>query len=180
MRLQLTADSRVTIELRAAGLLRAVGHEPTLVAAPEPMVLEVMQAAVPSQPIEVALDVVFRVDRIDPPADIGRSDRDRMRDNLRGAEVLDAKRFPTLSLHGSYRGSFEQGRLEGDLVIRGARKPVEFDVRIARAGGRLVATGTWEGRLTELGIRPFRALMGALRLDDFLRLRVEASFDEPR
>ena len=41
MRLELSADSRVLIELRATGLLRAVGHDPILVARAEPLVLEV-------------------------------------------------------------------------------------------------------------------------------------------
>jgi hypothetical protein len=45
---------------------------------------------------------------------------------------------------------------------------------LQRAGSDLVARGTWEGRLTDLGIKPFRALMGALKLEDWVRLRLEA------
>ena len=51
-----------------------------------------------------------------------------------------------------------------------------MDVRIARDGTTLAATGTWEGRLTDLGIKPFKALMGALRLQDWVRLTLDGRF----
>ena len=52
--------------------------------------------------------------------------------------------------------------------------------QIVRIGPHtLVATGTWEGRLTELGIKPFKALLGAIKLDDWVSLRVDARFARP-
>ena len=41
--------------------------------------------------------------------------------------------------------------------------------------GPILARGAWEGRLTDLGIKPFKALLGALKLEDWIRLRLEAS-----
>lgn len=174
MHLQLTADSRVCIDLRATGLLRAVGHDPTLVAVAGPCALDVSEAGA----LEVPLFVSFRVDRIEPPLGLGASDRDKMRENLEGADVLDAKRFPTLDVRGKFVGSTEQGRVDGELVVRGVPRRLSFDVQIVRDSGRFVVNGSWDGRLTDLGIKPFRALLGALRLDDFIRLRLEAAFTE--
>lgn len=171
MRLELSPDSRVLIELRATGLLRAVGHDPTLVAHPEALVVEV-----PDGEIDVPLEARFRVDAIEPPADIDASDRDKMRDNLRGRDVLDAARFPIVTMRGRYRGSVEKGRLEGELEIRGKAHRVAMDVSVTREWEVRVASGAWEGRLTELGIKPFKALFGALRLEDWVRLRIDARF----
>jgi polyisoprenoid-binding protein YceI len=161
----------VLIELRATGLLRAVGHDPILVARAEPLVLEV-----PEGEIDAPLEARFRVDAIEPPADIDASDREKMRDNMRGRDVLDAARFPTVALRGRYKGNVERGRLEGELEIRGKAHRVAMDVSVTREWDVLVATGAWEGRLTELGIKPFRALLGALRLEDWVRLRIDARF----
>jgi len=49
-----------------------------------------------------------------------------------------------------------------------------MDLTVASEGRAFLVTGAWEGRLTDLGVKPFRALLGALRLEDWIRLRVEA------
>jgi hypothetical protein len=47
-------------------------------------------------------------------------------------------------------------------------------VRVARDGERLTASARWDGKLTDLGVKPFKALLGALRLEDRVVLRLEA------
>lgn len=170
MRLSLTPDSRVLIDLRASGILRAVGHDPTLVARCDALSLELGADGAH------AIMARFPVARIEVPADLSASDADRMRDNLRGREVLDAATFPEVVWRGRYAGDRAAGRLEGELVVRGAARAVSLDVRVAREGEELMARGTWTGRLTDLGIKPFRALMGALKLEDSIVLRLEARF----
>ncbi len=176
MRLALHPDTRVFIDLRATGLLRAVGHDPTLAARPEPATFEV--PGDPALPVPVAL--VFRADRIEAPPELDRGDRARMLDNLRSADVLEAARYPTVELQGRYVGDLARGHLDGELVLRGARRRIGLGLEVSRDPGEgrvLRARGTWEGRLTDLGIKPFRALMGALRLEDWIGLRVEARLD---
>jgi polyisoprenoid-binding protein YceI len=170
MRLQLTADSRVLVDLRATGLLKAVGHDPTVTARPEPASMEVEDAT----PIDVPVRVRFRADRIEPPTDISTADAGKMRDNLRSAEVLDVGRFPFVDLEGRYTGTLEGGRLQGHLTVRGVPRPLSMDIVVVREGEGRTAKGTWSGRLTDLGIKPFKALMGALRLEDWVRIRLEA------
>ena len=99
-----------------------------------------------------------------------------MGDNLRGREVLDAARFPTIDFRGRYAGSLDAGTLSGELRVRSVARPVSMSIRVAQSAGVLVATGAWEGRLTELGIRPFKALLGAIKLEDWIALRLEARF----
>ena len=169
MRLELSAASRITIELRATGLLKVVGHDPTLVAHPEPVSFELGEGE-----IDVPVEVRFSAARIEMPADLGASDREKMRENMLGRDVLDASRHPRVELRGRYRGTIESGRLEGDLVLRGSPRRIGMDVRVARDDTTLIVTGIWEGRLVDLGIKPFKALMGALRLEDWIRIRLDA------
>ncbi len=169
MRFALSLTSRVLVELRATGLLRAVGHDPTLVARPEPAEIDVG-----SGPVDASVDVRFLAERIEIPAELSASDRARMRDNLLSRDVLDASRHAHVELRARYRGTTEQGRLEGSLVVRGVARPITMDVRATADGSSLRVTGAWEGRLTDLGIKPFKALMGALRLEDWIRLRLDA------
>ena len=164
MRLELSADSVVLIDLRATGLLRAVGHDPTLTVHPAATTIDLDAG-------EVMLR--FAVGDIAAPRDIPPSDQEKMVDNLRSAEVLDARRFPVVEVRGRYAGTVEGGKLEGELVVKGQPRRFAMDVHGERDGDGYRATGTWEGTLTQLGIKPFRALLGALKLEDWIRVRVE-------
>jgi hypothetical protein len=165
MRFELSPDSRVFIDLRATGLLRAVGHDPTLSARPEPATLDLDEG-------KVALR--FPVEHIEPQGDIGESDRQKMMDNMRSAEVLDAARFPVVELRGRYEGTVDGGELRGELVVRGQPHRLQVTLRATKQWDVIVGAGTWEGKLTDLGIKPFKALLGALKLENWIRLRVEA------
>lgn len=170
-RYALSPDSRVLVELRATGLLRAFGHNPTLVAHPEPATVEAEES---DGGTTGTLVLRFPVARIDPPENIGRDDRDKMRENMQAPEVLDAARHPVVDVKAQWRGGADSGRLEIDATLRGKTHALAMDVSLRREGDDLLARGTWEGRLTDLGIKPFRALMGALKLEDWVRLRLEA------
>jgi YceI-like domain len=174
MRLHFQDGSCVFVDLRATGLLRAIAHSPTLTARPERVVVELSEP-----PIGAAVDATFRADAVEAPADIPASDREKMVDNLRAPEVLDAARHPTIEFHGRYEGNFEEGILSGDLRVRAVARRVSMRVHVSREAGVLVATGAWEGRLTDLGVRPFKALLGAIKLQDWIALRLHARFAEP-
>jgi hypothetical protein len=165
MRYELSPDSRVFIDLRATGLLRAMGHDPTLSARPEATSIDIGDGRVVLR---------FRVADIEPPADMTPADQRKLVANLRGADVLDAARFPTLELHAQYAGTVDAGELKGELVVRGQPRRVAMRLRMTRQWDVVVASGIWEGKLTELGVAPFKALFGALKLKDWIRLRVEA------
>jgi len=170
MRFELSPDSRVFIDLRATGLLRAVGHDPTLSARPEPASSDLEQTQVV---------VRFRVEDIEPQGDLSESDRHKMMDNMRSAEVLDARRFPVIEVRARYEGTAEGGELRGELVVRGQPHPLAMTVRTTKQWDVVVAAGTWEGKLTDLGIKPFKALFGALKLENWIRLRLEARVKIP-
>jgi hypothetical protein len=179
MRLRLLEGSRVLIDLRATGMLRALAHSPTLTARTDGLTVELAEGGG-----EAALDAAFRVEAIEAPADIPAGDREKMQENLRGREVLDAARFPTVDLHARYRGDLEGGTLAGALRVRGTDHLISMPIRVSRTDGigaiTYTAAGHWEGKLTDLGVKPFKALLGAIKLDDYIRLRIEARFSAIR
>jgi polyisoprenoid-binding protein YceI len=175
MRLQLQDGSRIFIDLRATGLLRAVAHSPTLTARPARVTVDFADP-----PGETAVEATFRADAIQAPADIPASDREKMVENMRNREVLEASRFPTIDFRGRYAGTLDGGILSGDLQVRSTVRAVSIPVRVRREGDLLQASGTWEGRLTDLGIKPFKALLGAIKLEDWIALRLDVRFASPR
>jgi hypothetical protein len=171
MRFRLAPDSRVLIDLRATGMLKALAHSPTLVGRPEPL-----DVVAEGEAFTADIEARVPASAVEPPADIPPSDRDKMRENLLGPQVLDARRFPVLVFRGRYEGSAVGGVLTGRLDVRGAPRSVAMAVAVQRSAAQILATGAWEGRLTDLGVAPFKALLGAIRLEDWIRLRLEARF----
>jgi hypothetical protein len=171
MRLELSPESRVLVDLRVAGLLRAVGHSPTLTVQANPWTIDTGEATT----IDTVINMRFAASSVEPPDDIPAVDREKMRQNMRGRDVLDVARFPTIDLHGRYEGTLEGGKLSGDLHLRGAPRHISMVIRLARNEAVIAARGVWERRLTDLGIKPFTALLGTLKLEDWIRLRLEAS-----
>lgn len=173
MPIALLDSSRVFVDLRAIGLLRGLAHDPTLTACPERVLVDTPGDG----EIDSAVNALFAADAIQPPVNMSAADRDRMLQNLRGPEVLDSARFPTIELRARYRGTLDGGTLAGEIVVRGMPRPLSMAVRVTRAkDGAFVASGAWEGKLTNLGVKPFKALLGALKLEDWIRLRLEATF----
>ena len=105
------------------------------------------------------------------------ADRDKMLENLRGRDVLDAAKNPLIRFRGRYAGTLDEGKLTGDLTLRGTPRAVIFPIRITRDETSLRAVGAWEGPLTALGIKPFKALLGALKLEDWAKIRLDLRFD---
>jgi polyisoprenoid-binding protein YceI len=170
MRLVLDDAACVRVDLRATGLLGGLGHDPTLTARAGRLEVEFTEGA------DVPVHGRFAVEAIEVPGDIPAADRRKMRENMLSRDVLDAERFPAVEFRGRYAGTLEGGTLSGDLVVRGAPRPVSMPVRVAREGDLYTATGRWEGKLTALGVKPFKALLGALKLEDRVVLRLEARF----
>jgi len=69
-------------------------------------------------------------------------------------------------------GSPWRGVVRGDLTVRGVTRRVGFDVRAAREGEGLRATGSAVLKLTDFGIDPPRFL-GFLRVKDWVRLEFD-------
>jgi polyisoprenoid-binding protein YceI len=102
-----------------------------------------------------------------------------MVDNLRSRDVLDAARFPSIDFRGRYAGMLEGGTLAGDLQVKSVVRAISIPVRVQREGSVLAATGAWEGRLTDLGVKPFKALLGAIKLEDWIAVRLDVRFAAP-
>jgi hypothetical protein len=173
MDLKVAPSSRAFVEVRSKGIMGALEHDVTFSAPVAPMTI----AGVPDgDSIDVPIEAAIDIAQISPPAHASRFDRDKMLHNLRGDETLDMKRWPAIDFRGRYTGTLERGSLAGDLVVRGTPRRVTFDVRVTKRDGGLRADASWEGTLTSLGIKPFKALFGALKLHDFCRIRLEADF----
>ncbi len=103
------------------------------------------------------------------PEDIAATRR-----NMLSETQLDANRFPYVIVTGEVRG--ERGtdlELTVQFTVRNHHYSAPATVRLERGFKELIARGELPLELTELGIEPYSALFGALRVADGLVVKFE-------
>lgn len=102
------------------------------------------------------------------------SDKDRkdIKENI-DKKVLKTDKFPDITFQSSRvdAKSADKATVHGDLTIMGTARPASMEITVT--GNK--ATGTMTLRQSDWGIKPFSALMGALKLADQLTITVEAT-----
>lgn len=98
------------------------------------------------------------------------SDHQDIEGNLRGPRVLDAARYPEVRWEGAGSPAGASLRLSGPLHLHGRSAPLPLTAQLAAGEGGLTVTGEVSLRQTAFGIEPFSALLGALKVQDELRV----------
>jgi YceI-like domain len=112
----------------------------------------------------------------DFPPDVPQSARDGTRRNMLGPALLAADDYPELVLRAEHLEAAASGAA-GELVaqieaqVRDQHRTIAVPVRYELAGDTLTVTGETALRQSDLGLTPFTAFMGALAVQDEMRIR---------
>jgi polyisoprenoid-binding protein YceI len=112
------------------------------------------------------------------------ADRRGTRVNMLGSALLDAERYPEVRVVSeSISGEFPNITLHARIDIKGSPHEVDLPLSVAFHGDRLIAVGRAEISHSELGLSPFTAGLGTLRVAEHMifRYRVigEKTMDHP-
>lgn len=175
----ITGASTLTVWTYKEGLLSKVAHDLCIRATEwrAPATLEAGRAAV-----EVVVPVGgLRVQgQVKDGQVIALRDKDHreIEGNLVGRDVLDAARFPEVRFTGGVdlpKGG-GRARVEGQLTLHGSTRPLALEVEVRELADRWVVTGDVRLRQTTFGVKPYSALLGALRVQDELRVSWEVAY----
>jgi hypothetical protein len=155
-----------------AGLLARVAHELRLT-------LQQHEATVHARRIRaVGVADSFRVDGamtahgLDAHA-LSAKDQSSILETLQN-EILQSRRYPRIELEGVIEArSPSMFEIRGELRLRGQARPIKTD--LIRSGDQLQAT--FELKPSEFGIAPYKALGGAIKLEDRVRISVTLALD---
>ncbi|MCA9698089.1 MAG: YceI family protein [Myxococcales bacterium] len=149
-----------------AGLLSRVAHDLQLHA--EITELTVSDGALRARidPRSIVVDGTMRDGRLDR-RQLDAGDRAKIVDTIR-RESLMVDRHPTIGFEGRVEPDLQ---IRGSLELVGVRRPLQFTARRVqdRVQARIVL------RPSDFGIAPYKALAGAIRLQD--RVEVELDLD---
>lgn len=174
-----TTSSEVNIEVYSDGVLARFGHNHV-------MTSRSLQGhvSVGSASPRVAFDLSFPVGELivdDPqerltagedfPLNLTPGDRAVARKNMLGPAVLDAQRFPFITLSSvRMSGSVPNAHFSVLVTIRNVSREAPVDVQLRINDSHVTATGEFDLRQSDFGIEPFSVAFGALRIDDRLHV----------
>ncbi|MFL5313108.1 MAG: YceI family protein, partial [Myxococcales bacterium] len=145
------------------GILAAVGHDLKLRAERFEIDADATSVRARFDPSSLRVSAAMRGGREDPAALSERDRREIERSCAR--EVLEAERFPEITFTST---EMQHGSVRGTLSLHGRELSGEFAVK--RSEGRAVAEVELDVR--RFGIRPFTAMLGALRVSPMVRVVV--------
>jgi polyisoprenoid-binding protein YceI len=183
----IAARSRLLVLVYRAGPLAALGHNHIIAC-------RCLTGTVylPRDPLRASFDLHVAVGQLtvdDPtlraaehsaefPPDVPQSARQGTRHNMLGEALLNAARYPDITLRAAGLRASSDGKPE-DLVahvlvkvrgqVRSLSVPVQYDVQ----ADEVVVTSEFPLRQTDLGLTPFSALGGALTVRDGMKVRLE-------
>lgn len=108
----------------------------------------------------------------DFPPDVPAGDKEGTRKNMLRKEVLDAENYPKVTVKSAtLAGSLQAPQITARITIKDATKEVTVPTSVVVNGARLTAKGEFEIRQTDFGMKPFSVALGALEVQDQLRIR---------
>jgi polyisoprenoid-binding protein YceI len=104
--------------------------------------------------------------------DIPQADKEGTRKNMLRKEVLDGENYPKVTVKSAaLTGSLQAPQITARITIKDATREVMVPATVVVNGARLTASGEFEIRQTDFGMKPFSVALGALEVQDQLRIR---------
>jgi hypothetical protein len=99
------------------------------------------------------------------------ADIEGTRENMLAARVLDIRRYPVITVSGRLVSAGEAPRLAYDISLKEQHLQGTLPITLTIQDDELTVDGSLELSHADLGLEPFRVMMGALRVADVLTLR---------
>jgi len=171
-----TKGSTFTVKAFAAGLLSALGHNPTI-ALPD---FEGEIFLNPDAVEQSSLRMVIHSASLTVTDDISEKDREEINRRMH-EEVLESDSFPDVVYECSRGSASKTGEgqywvaLNGDLTLHGVKRSQPVSARVSLNGDILRATGDFSVRQSDYEIRAVSALGGTVKLKDEIKLSFNIS-----
>ncbi len=174
-------ESLLTILVYRAGPLAKAGHNHVIAShelsgtiyVPTDLMRTTFEVRVPVGGMTVDEAALRAQEGADFSADVPDSARDGTRRNMLGQALLDAERFPQIVLQSERLEPHAGGQLEAHVQVQVKESPhsIVAPVRYEMKSDELVISGEMPLRQTDLGLTPFSALLGALQVQDEMRVK---------
>ena len=169
------AEGTLVIRTKREGAAARMGHDLTLTATRWNAVVSVDAETPNSSSVRATVDTGSLVVTEATGGAIGLSPSQKIEveTNIR-EKVLHSEKHPEVAFAStSVNGDPSVGSVSGDLTLAGQTRPVTLAVRMDDSSGNPIVRATAAIVQTEFGIKPYSAMLGALKVKDVVELSVE-------
>lgn len=173
-------DSDIRLMIHRAGALSWLGHshvvsvgqlDGTIYVHPN-LERSHFELVIPVQGLIVDDPLLRRQEGDEFSTRLSESDIAGTRSNMLGKRVLDAQRYPIVRLTGTGPiGDGPEFMLGFSMEVLGNVVEMRIPLNLRLDGNRLEATGAFQLSHSNLGMRPFSRMLGALRVADELNFK---------
>lgn len=111
-------------------------------------------------------------------SEVSASAKEGTRKNLLGESLLDAERYPGIELSSTViEGTREAMQATVRVKVREQERDLHVPVAVTYEGDHLTAIGEFAVKQSELGLKPFSILGGALQVQDELKVKFSIRAD---
>jgi len=104
--------------------------------------------------------------------EVPQSAREGTRKNMLAVALLDGDRFPGITLTSlQTRGTRENMQVRTRIEVKDQAREVTVPVTAQYEGDRVIASGEFKVKQSELGLTPFSVMLGALQVQDELDVK---------
>lgn len=173
-------SSELRVLLYRGGLLGRMGHNHVVshrgisgcAAVGEPFTDGDIRLTLPAAGFDVDREDARRAEGEDFPVPVPEDDIAGTRANMLGPKLLDADAHPDITLHSTgITGDWPNVDVTFAVNIAGSQSTFTLPVTLHAEPGSLTARGTHTVSHGEIGLKPFSAALGALRVRDEMLFR---------
>jgi polyisoprenoid-binding protein YceI len=170
------SDASLTVHTTRAGLGARLAHDLILEAKTwsGSITFDDADPAASSVEVTVAASSLAVIDSSGGVKPLSDGDRQEIARNI-NEKILRSDRYPDITFRSSaISGQADTFTVTGDLTIAGTTRPVSLTATVGGSGRVTVRTTVVQ---TQFGIKPFSAMLGALKIDD--RVEIHATLTLP-
>ena len=177
-----SSESLMTILAFRGGALGKAGHNHVIAShdlrgtfyVPDDLLRSTFELHIPVAQLTIDEPELRAQEGPDFPPEVPDSAKEGTRRNMLSEALLSGAQYPELTLISQrmQRGPMGTSVLaDVQVTVRGQSHVVSVPVAYSLVGGELVALGDLAIKQTDLGLTPFSAMLGALQVQDELRVR---------
>jgi polyisoprenoid-binding protein YceI len=176
------SESLLTILAFRGGALAKAGHNHVIAShdvsgtfyVPQEVLRSTFELHVPVAQLTIDEPGLRAQEGPDFPAEVPESAKEGTRRNMLSEALLNGAQYPELTLVSQRIAPGAMGssvQADVQITVRGQSHTIPVPVAYSLSGGELVASGDVPLKQTDLGLTPFSAMLGALQVQDELRVR---------
>ena len=103
---------------------------------------------------------------------VSEKDKRGTRENMLGAELLNSAKFPNITIRSQlWSGELAEVLVNSEITVREQTNTLEFSATVSASDEQIVATGSFPVAHGQLGLKPFTAALGGLRVRDDMEIK---------